>query len=370
MHVGAAIVFQNPGRAVPDRAMYKNELKLADLVEPLGFDSVWGIEHHFTDYVCSPDVTQFLTYMAGRTERVRLGSSVLVLPWHDPMWMAEKISLLDNLSDGRLILGLGRGAGKVEFDGFRVDMGESRERFIDYAKMVLEGLERGYCEHESQFVSQPRADIRPEPFKTFRGRTYASAVSPESSKIMAELGLGLLIIPQKPWEDVAIELDRYSTIFQEVNGRPAPQPIAFGWICCDEDEGRARAMAEQYIGGYYYTVLDHYKFADDHMKTTKGYEWYGKMAERLQKSGTDKAVEYFMNLQIWGTPEMCVEKIMAVRERVDACAFVGAFSYAGMPADQAERNMRLFADQVMPALQAYDAGAPIDRSAEFAEAAE
>ena len=108
-----------------------------------------------------PDVLQFLTYMAGRTERAELGSMVVVLPWHGPLRVAEEVSMLDTISDGRLILGLGRGAGKVEFDGFRLD-------------------------------------IRPAPFKTFRGRTYAASVSPESAPIMAKLGVGMLIIPQKP----------------------------------------------------------------------------------------------------------------------------------------------------------------------------
>ena len=65
-----------------------------------------------------PDVLQFLTYMAGRTTHVQLGSMVVVLPWHDPMRVAEQVSMLDHLSDGRVILGIGRGLGRVEFEGF------------------------------------------------------------------------------------------------------------------------------------------------------------------------------------------------------------------------------------------------------------
>src|SRR5713101_227179 len=209
MHVGMAAVFQNPGKARSDREVYTSELRLADLAESLGFESIWGVEHHFTDYTMCPDVLQFLTYMAGRTTRVALGSMVVVLPWHDPLRVAEEVSMLDSISGGRMILGLGRGAGKVEFEGFRVPMGESRERFVEYAQMLLEGLEKGYCELDGEFVSQPRADIRPAPFKSFRGRTYAAAVSPESMKIMAELGVGILIIPQKPWPEVAKELVEY-----------------------------------------------------------------------------------------------------------------------------------------------------------------
>ena len=74
------------------------------MAEPLGFDSMWGVEHHFDDYTMCPDVLQFLTYMAGRTKTAKLGSMVVVLPWHDPIRVAEQISMLDHVSDGRMIL--------------------------------------------------------------------------------------------------------------------------------------------------------------------------------------------------------------------------------------------------------------------------
>ena len=201
---------------------------------------------------------QFLTYMAaGPDGEAGLDGD---LPWHDPMRAAEEISMLDDLCDGRLILGLGRGAGQVEFEGFRVDMGESRERFVEAADMVLTGLEQGYCEYEGQFYTQPKKDIRPQPFKSFKGRTYAAAVSPESSEIMARLGVGILIIPQKPWEDVAVELETYRTIYREVNGAEAPAPIAGGWVFCDKDAGRAEEMARRYIGAYWQSAMKHYNF--------------------------------------------------------------------------------------------------------------
>ncbi|MEX2481697.1 MAG: LLM class flavin-dependent oxidoreductase [Gammaproteobacteria bacterium] len=179
MHVGYTTLFQNPDNAMPDGEVYREEVRLAELTEPLGFDSIWGVEHHFTDYTMCPDVLQFLTYMAGRTSRIKLGSSVIVLPWHDPMRVAEQISMLDHLSGGRMILGFGRGLGNVELSGFRINQGESRARFVEYAEMLIEGLERGWLEG-GDLTQQPRRDIRPFPLRSFRGRTYAAAVSPES----------------------------------------------------------------------------------------------------------------------------------------------------------------------------------------------
>src|SRR5947208_5106708 len=150
---------------------------------------------------------------------------VVALPWHDPMRVAEEVAMLDNISGGRLILGLGRGAGKVEFDGFRLSMDESRQRFVESAEMLLRGLETGHCEYDGTFVKQPRAAIRPAPFKSFRGRTYAAAVSPESLPVMAKLGVGNRIIPQKPRNEVANELETYRSIYRQVNAVEAPPPI-------------------------------------------------------------------------------------------------------------------------------------------------
>ena len=351
MHVGSSIFFQNFQHKRTDLEVYQNELKLADLAEPLGFDSIWGVEHHFTDYTMCPDVLQFLSYMAGRTERVQLGSMVVVLPWHDPMRIAEQFSVLDHLSGGRAIIGVGRGLGRVEFEGFRLDMSESRTRFAESAKMLVDALENGVAEFDGELIKQPKVDIRPKPYKSFQGRTYAAAVSPESSLALAQLGLGILIIPQKPWSEVENELKAYRGIFQEVNGTPAPPPIVVGFTFCHEDEDRAKEMASEYVGNYWDSIMDHYEFRSDHLKETKGYEYYGKFTEKIEQYGTQDVKDFFLDLQVWGTPDQCYDKIMSTRNRVGSDSFLAAFSFGAMPYDEVEKSMRLFAKEVLPRLK-------------------
>jgi alkanesulfonate monooxygenase SsuD/methylene tetrahydromethanopterin reductase-like flavin-dependent oxidoreductase (luciferase family) len=352
MHVGMAVIFQGGDEGSGDRDVYRNELALADLAEPLGFESIWGVEHHFTGYTMCPDVLQFLTYCAGRTERVQLGSMVVVLPWHDPLRVAEQVVMLDHMSDGRLIFGIGRGLGRVEFEGFGVNQEESRERFVESAQMVLEALESGFCSYDGKFVKQTRRELRPRPFKSFRGRSYAAAVSPESAEIMARLGIGILIIPQKPWDQVAEDLNNYRTVYRQVNNADAPPPICAGWTFCDNDADRAQELAYRYIGGYWKTVLDHYELVGDHLTTMKGYEGYGRMQQLVSApGGADAMTEFFLSLQVWGTPEQCYEKILDIQARTGAESYTGVFSYAGMPYDMAEANMRLFAADVMPELK-------------------
>jgi alkanesulfonate monooxygenase SsuD/methylene tetrahydromethanopterin reductase-like flavin-dependent oxidoreductase (luciferase family) len=355
VHVGTGLIFQATDRTRSDLEVYQQELRLGVLAEQLGFESIWGVEHHFTDYTMCPDVLQYLTYFAAKTERMQLGSMVVVLPWHDPLRVAEQVCMLDNISNGRLVLGLGRGLGRVEFEGFGVDMNESREIFVESAQMLLAALETGVAEFDGRYVKQARRELRPRPFKSFRDRTYAAAVSPESVEIMARLGVGILIIPQKPWDVVAAELASYREVFKRVNGREAPAPIVGGWTFCDESEERAREMAVRYIGGYWRTVIEHYELKSDHLKHTKGYEAYGRLQDIVATDGgADAATQFFLDIQVWGTPAQCYEKIMRIQSITGMAHYNGIFSYAGMPWADAEHSMRLFAREVMPALKAFD----------------
>ena len=351
MHVGMSTVFQNPRRERSDFQIYQDELRLADSAEPTGYQSIWGVEHHFTDYTMCPDVIQFLTYMAGRTQHVKLGSMVVVLPWHDPVRVAEEVSMLDNLSGGRMILGIGWGLARVEYEGFRLDVNAARGRFAESAELLLAGLENGDCELDGEFIKQPKRDIRPEPFRSFKGRTYAAAVSPESAHVIAGLGVGSLIIPQKPWDEVATELEDYRDTYRRLNREEAPAPVVVGFTFCHEDEATALEMAQRYVGGYWESVMDHYEFRSNHLNETKGYEYYGKFTDKIARYGDDSVRDFFLDLQVWGTPDQCYEKIMAIREKTGNDAYVGVFSYAGMPYEVAQASMSLFAEKVMPRLK-------------------
>ena len=353
MHVGFAPLFQNLGRPIPDHEVYARELAMAERAEDMGFDSVWSVEHHFTDYTMVPDVCQFLSYMAGRTRRVQLGSMVIVLPWHDPIRVAEQVAMLDNLSGGRMILGIGRGLGRVEFEGFRVPMDESRERFVETAGMVLQGLEQGYCELDGQFVKQPRRDIRPAPFRSFKGRTFAAAVSPESMPVMARLGVGLLVIPQKPWDAVREDFEVYHRVWAETHGADSvpPAPLCGGFVFVDESADRAEEMAYRYIGRYYQSVMEHYEMQAGHLENLKGYEFYSAIHKHIGKRTPEGAAADFVRLMPFGTPQQVVDKIGYIHDTIGARAVMTHFAFGGMPYDEAERNMQLFVDRVMPEIK-------------------
>ena len=355
MHVGVSLFFQNL-RGVSDEQVWREELSLADLAEPLGFGSLWSVEHHFTSYTMSPDVLQLLTYVAARTQTIRLGSMVVVLPWHDPVRVVEQITLLDIMSGGRTILGMGRGLGRVEFEGFRVPMDEARERFAEASQIVLDGLERGYVELDGAVFQQPRRDIRPKPPRSFVGRTYGAAVSPESIGVVARLGVGMMIIPQKSWDVHEADAQHYRELFVEAHHRPPPPGVMAGWVFVDPDGDRAREIGRGYMLDYYQSVVDHYEIAGEHFARTKGYEHYATGAAALRQHGLDPGREAFAKLQIAGTPAEVVEQIADMAPRLGVESFLAVVSYGTMPHDEAERNLRCFASDVLPQLTALPGG--------------
>ena len=360
MHVGHTAIFQNPGQAISDYQLYQEDMAIAKEAADLGFQSVWGIEHHFTDYIMNPNVTQFLAFMAGYNPNIKVGSMVVVLPWYPAIRIAENMAMLDAMSDGRAVFGMGRGLARVEYEGLQIDQNESTDRFVETAQAVLSGLEQGYVEFDGKLIKQPHARIRPEPFKSFKGRCYAAAVSPSSAPILAQLGIGMLIIPQKPFADHLVDVKVHNDLYRKVHGVEPPKPIITSYVYCDKDPGRAEEMARKYIAGYWREVVKHYELLGEHFKNIKNYEHYQQQAASYDEDGV---VDLFLGMQVYGTPEQCYQKVVAMHQMFDICGNVSAFKFAGMPYADACSSLRLYAKEVMPLLQKLGSPAPFDSDA-------
>jgi alkanesulfonate monooxygenase SsuD/methylene tetrahydromethanopterin reductase-like flavin-dependent oxidoreductase (luciferase family) len=354
MKVGVALnMLCQAGRS--DASVVGEHLAMGDLAEPLGFDSLFALEHHFTGYAMSPAPPQLLSYYAGRTRRISLGTAVIVLPWHDPVRVAEQIALLDILCGGRCLFGFGRGAASVEYEGFRVPMEEARPRFVEAAQIVVKALSQESFEHEGEFYRIPRTAIRPRPISHPERRFYASAVSPDSAEIMAKLGFGLLMVMQNEWPKAALDIARYREIALAAGHTPRP-PIILTNVCCADSRDEAHERAVKYLGQKWQSIDDHYHFSDGHLATVKGYESYGKMARTYTKIGESaetrqKATDFYVSIQIVGTPNDCLDKIAELQRLTGLDHLVTEYSFGAMPHEEAECNMRLFADRVLPVLQ-------------------
>src|SRR5881275_1522553 len=189
MDVGMMMVFASYGwENCSDARVWDEEIRLARLAADLGFDCLWSAEHHFNDYSFVPDNIQLMTYLAAKCPDIDLGTAAVIVPWHDPLRVAEQAAVLDLLSNGRLRLGLGRGLARREFAAFRGTMNESRERFDEAAPMIVNALRTGWIEGDGKHYKQPRVAIRPHPKYSFDGRIYAVASSEDSVDAAARLG--------------------------------------------------------------------------------------------------------------------------------------------------------------------------------------
>jgi alkanesulfonate monooxygenase SsuD/methylene tetrahydromethanopterin reductase-like flavin-dependent oxidoreductase (luciferase family) len=348
MHVGFGTFFQAVD-GLSDRETWAAELALADRAEPLGFDSVWAVEHHFAGYSMSPHPLQFLTWVAARTERVRLGSMVCVLPWHDPVRLAEEAAVLDHVSGGRLVLGIGRGLARLEFDGMGIDMARSRELFAASAEALLDAFDSGTLTVDGRAP----AEIRPRPFRSLRGRTYASSISPESTAAMARLGAGMMLFLQKPWPQTIADVEAYAARYRELNDADPPKPLLVLVVACHRDADRAAERFE-YVKRYYASTIDHYEFDDAGLAQIPGYEYYGRIADTIAKHGRDTFAQFLAELQPSGTPAQVTEQIIACVERVDAGGVILVPSFGGMSVAAARENQALLASEVLPALREVD----------------
>jgi len=366
MKIGLSLsILAEAGRS--DVAVYKEHLELGDLAEPLGFDSIFALEHHFTGYSMSPAPTQLLSYFAGRTKRLALGTAVIVLPWHDPIRVAEQIALLDILCGGRCLFGFGRGAASVEYAGFRIPMEEARARFVESAQLIRKALSEPEFEWHGEHYQIPRTSIRPRPVSHPERRFFVSSVTPESAEIMAKLGFGMMVIMQNEWPKAAADIDRFREVAAAVGHTPPP-PIILTNVSVAESRDEAHDRAMTHLGRKWDSIDNHYHFSDGHLATVKGYESYGKMARTYAKMKEDaareKATEFYVKIQIVGTPDDCIQQIAELRALTGTDHLIADFSYGGMPHEEGEQNMRLFADRVVPVLHrdTLFAGPPAQRA--------
>lgn len=271
------------------------------------------------------------------------------------MRVAEKIALLDEISDGRVRFGMGRGLSRREYEPFRgIEMDESRGRFDEAAPMILEALETGFIEGSGPYYPQPRTELRPRPTRTFKGRTYAVANSSDSVEIAASIGATMIMFAERAWESRMPGIEHYREKFKTENGCEAPPVLTCDFIYCDEKADRGEELAEQYLGTYLASLLDHYELMGEHFSDISGYEGYGKNAEMMRAVGQSGFLTGFMQANAYGTPDQILGRLESRRKVLGSFEQSTAFRFGGISYEQAEKSMRLFAKEVLPVLKTWD----------------
>lgn len=354
MDVGMMMLFASYGwEKIGDDQVWEEELRLARLAARSGFDVLWSAEHHFFDYSFCPDNLQLMTYLAAACPGIDLGTAAVILPWHDPLRVAEQAAVLDLLCKGRLRLGLGRGLARREFAAFRGTMDESRERFDEAAPMIVAALRTGFIEGDGRHYKQPRIELRPRPKYSFDGRIYAVASSEDSVEAAARLGAHMVMFSDRPWPMRLPAIERNRECHRRFHGTPAPTMMITDFCVCGPSPAETEEHARRFMGKFVESNFHHYEFLGEHFKEVKGYDAYAQKAEIARQGGLEGAVDGFMKAAVWGTPDRILKELEARRAAIGDYELNVAFRFGGIPYELAERGLRLFAKEVLPVLKTW-----------------
>lgn len=341
---------QFDGWSVKD--VYDYNLALADLAEELGFDGLWVGEHHFRGYGTVPSIPLMLAYIAARTERIRLGTGIVVLPLHNPAHVAEQIAQLDVLSGGRVDFGIGRGYQSVEFDGFGADLSEARERFNEALDVILGLWTQKQFKHEGQFYRTGAVDLVPEPLQKPHPPIYVGAVSPETVELYAARGLPILADPAAPFRKVQKAAETWRATATAAGHDPDGVELVVARSVyaaptveqAREDQVRFEAMFDR-------SRIFNAQSAPIDSKTgevAKGFEYW---QDRYLKGGEVTNEFRWDQLEVIGDPERVIGQIKLLQEFGYSHLMCDFGSTRPIPLDEMKRIMRFFAEAVMPAFR-------------------
>ena len=359
MDVGMMMVFASYGwEDCSDDRVWKEEIRLARLAADSGFDCLWSAEHHFNDYSFVPDNIQLMSYLTARHPHMDVGTAAVILPWHDPLRVAENAAVLDLLSGGKFRFGMGRGLARREFAVFRQNMDESRGRFDEAAPMIVNALRTGVMEGGGKYYKQPRTEIRPRPQHSFDGRIYAVASSEDSIDSAARLGAHIVMFTDRPWEMRLPQIELGRSLHRKYHGSEPPTIMLTEFCVCSSNLAECEEEARKYQGKFVESNFHHYEFLGEHFKTVKGYDAYQQKAEIMRQAGFEGAVAGFMQAASWGTPDRILRGLEERRRVIGDFELNVAFRFGGTPFDVAERGLRLFAKEVLPVLKSWGPVAP------------
>jgi alkanesulfonate monooxygenase SsuD/methylene tetrahydromethanopterin reductase-like flavin-dependent oxidoreductase (luciferase family) len=335
-------------------------VSLVTTAETFGYDFVFAPEHHVSPYGLCANPLQFMTYLAGRTRRINLGTSVVVLPWHHPLRVAEEISLLDNLApDRRKLIGVGRGVAPFEYAALDVRYDDRRERMDEAVDIIRLALSQESFHYDGKVFQVPEVTLRPRPATPNLVDSLLVAATGDETLIEGgRRGLGLIYAGQKSAgltrADVALlNAERTAAGFE-----PA-QPVILTWLSCAKSEQQARDRLAQATTGLLFDLLNNYaQVIWDGFDREAGYAAF--VAAKSASAGeTDLAtVDRFIENQIYGTPEQCLEKVRALQEQTGAKNISFQVQFGDISHAEALACIALFAAEAIDRLHTIPAPVP------------
>ena len=342
MKLGAFFLNQSPEMR-PAKEVYARTVDMAAFADQLGFDSVWLAEHHFSSYGYCPNPLLMAVKLAERTKKARIGIGVMVVPFYHPLRLAEEIGMADQLTEGRLDLGVGRGYQPYEFNRFGVPIEENFERFNEYMEIVTRCLSGEGLAYEGKYFQFPTTWTFPGSLQKPHPPFWHAGSSPASMTLSGERGYHTIC--SGPMEN----LKNNNRIFKdalEANGWGEREftILRHTFVSHDPEE-----VAAQFENGMYVR-----RTAGRLRAGTERVEGGRAFSDPLpDEAPMDELLETTLML---GTPEECIRKIRAFGDEAGVTTLLCQFDIGGLETDRAMASMELFANEVMPALRAAGVG--------------
>ena len=342
-----------------EHEIFHEAVEQAVFAEQMGFDTVWAVEHHFLkEFSHSSAPETFLATVAAKTERIRIGHGVVLVPppFNHPARVAERVSMLDIASNGRVDFGTGRSITEAELGGFGINPDDSRgmweEATREIPKMMTQDLYEGF---EGKHFSMPPRHVVPKPLQQPHPPMWMACTSPPSFELAGKYGLGVLCFTiGEPGE-----LEGLIGAYRKAAENPEPigqvinnQVAGFTVLHCGEDDAAARERAGDAAIWYFGKLFEYF----GEIAAYDGYKDYRKRFEDskhfYEESVRDKLIDNLVDRHVIcaGDPERCIETVKQY-EAQGIDMFIGIMQVGAIPHEEIMESIRLFGEKVIPAFR-------------------
>ncbi len=348
MRFGSFLELPTPNGTTTTQA-YERTFAHADMAEALGLDTICLAEFHFTPNRVISSPLMMGAAIAGRTKRIKVASSVLVLPLANPLRVAEETATLDNISGGRFEFGVGRSGFQVAYDGYGVPYTESRDRFSEALEVILKAWTNERFSHHGEYYTYDDVCLVPKPIQKPHPIIRIAATSTDTFPANGRMGYPLLVgLRTVPLAQVTEQVETYKAAY-EAAGHPAAMDVSLRvpvYIAetkeaaiHEPEESFMRQTARlkaQLTGPTSELSAADAKVRAERLKSLESITWDDVRREKV----------------IVGTPEMVIEQLKELQEALHVTEVVAEFN-AGeqIPPERIDRSLRLFCEKVIPAFR-------------------
>ena len=329
-----------------DYDVIEESLREAELSEELGYEVVWLAEHHFDGGCAYVDPTTFAAAIAARTKKIKIGFAVAQMALHHPIRFAEQIALVDNISKGRMIVGVGRGTAYnfYEFRGFGIDPDDSHEMLLEVENILLQAWTTKDYKHNGKYWQLELPVLRPQVYQKPHPPMIRACSGLESTLEMAREGRPFMMNVQS--DEVTVErMDQYRATMSDAghNDETVACNVADSWVWRNIFVAETDAEAEKVGIPYFQNMRSYLQTNRDRMNTAAELE---AQASRIVGSARN-SLEHGI---IVGSPETVTERLQKVHG-TGVGGVIIHFRLGAMPHDVAANSLKLFAQKVAPNFQ-------------------